>query len=135
SKAKEDTIKVDIYFEILYAHVYYKTAEGLVYGKPALELAEKLNWEKGLAKINYVIGRVQWRLGNFDAARKNHLEALRISTANNYDKFSGSVLVALGQDFADGGRYPEAISYLLKASGKFEAYGEKSELGNVYTLL
>ena len=39
SATKEDTAKVNLLAEIMFAHVYYKPEEGLAYQKIGLELA------------------------------------------------------------------------------------------------
>ena len=65
---KEDSAKVKLYEGIMLAHVYYKLEEGLIFTKAALELANKLNWKPGVAKIKHRTGRLYWRLGSFEEA-------------------------------------------------------------------
>lgn len=78
SGMKEDTTKVNRYFDIMSAYVYYKPEEGLVYQAAALELAKKTGWKIGVAKIKDRIGRLHWRMGNFSEALKFHFEALEV---------------------------------------------------------
>ncbi len=114
SKAKEDSNKLILLGKIMQAHVYYKTEAGLTYQKEALDLAEKSGWKPGLAKIKDQVGRLYWRLGNFSEALKNHFEALDIFTQINNKYDIGEVLVAIGQDYLDNGKYAEAKTYLLR---------------------
>lgn len=115
SKAKEDSSKVILYAKIIHAHVYYQSEVGLAYQTEALALAEKIGWKSGLAKIKEKVGRVQWRLGNFPEALKNHFAAMEIykQTGNKY--YLGEVMVQIGQDYLDDGKYAEAKTFLLEA--------------------
>jgi len=115
SKAKEDSIKLNLYGQLMHVHVNYKPLEGLKYQQAALDLAQKLNSKTGIAAIKDNIGRLNWRLGNFNEALKNHFEALEIYTQTGDKKAQGKVFVSIGQDYLDDGRYDEARSYLLKA--------------------
>ena len=77
-KAKEDTNKVKLLTELIYAHLNYKTEEGLRFVKPALELSEKLNWR--IHNVKYMAGQLYWRLNKFDEALKYHFDALKIAS-------------------------------------------------------
>ncbi|CAN5504082.1 hypothetical protein BH10BAC3_BH10BAC3_12300 [soil metagenome] len=135
AKAKEVTMKVELYAAIMYLHIYYKTEDGLVYQKPALELAEKLNWKYGIAKIKDRAGRLNWRLGNFDEALKNHFEALKIYTPAGRKTDAAYVLVEIGQDYLDGNKYADAETWLLRAKQECEAIGDKRIIADVYDKL
>ena len=135
TKAKEDTTKLSLFAELMYAHINYKPKEGLTYQKEALELAQKTKGKPGTAKIKDRIGRLNWRLGNFDEALKNHFEALDIYTQTGNKYAEGSVLVAIGQDYLDDGKYALAETYLLKALKVSEAAGDKINMANAYDKL
>ena len=115
SKAKEDSTKLNLYAQLMHVHVSYKPLEGLNYQQAALELAQKLNSKTGIAVIKDNIGRLHWRLGNFNEALKNHFEALNLYAQTGNRKAQGGVLVSIGQDYLDDASYDEARSYLLKA--------------------
>src|ERR1700677_702081 len=53
---KEDTAKVAILHAICYAYYNIDPDKGIQYGKQGLELAEKLNFQKYIALINYHLG-------------------------------------------------------------------------------
>lgn len=135
AKIKEDTTKVKLFAAIMYAHVYYKPEEGLTYQKAALELAQKINWKPGIAKIKDNAGRLHWRMGNFTEALKNHFEALSIyiQTANKYGE--GFVLVEIAQDYLDNGKYDEAKIYLLKGLKVSEGADDKRTMALAYSVL
>ncbi len=114
-KAKDDSTKLNLYVAIIHGHVNYKPQEGLSYEQAALALAQKLNSKTGTARIKHKIGRIYWRMGNFEEALKNHFEALDIYTQSGNKQNEGNVMVAIGQDYLDNGKYDEAMTYLSKA--------------------
>jgi two-component sensor histidine kinase/tetratricopeptide (TPR) repeat protein len=134
SGMKEDTTKVNRYFDIMSAYVYYKPEEGLVYQAAALELAKKTEWKIGVAKIKDRIGRLHWRMGNFSEALKFHFEGLDVFQ-HTEDRFSRYILVEIAQDYVDDGNYTEAEPYLLKSVKLSTAAGDKQTLGNAYDIL
>lgn len=133
--AKEDTAKVNLLAEIMLAHIYYKPEKGLTYNRPALELVQKLNWKSGVAKIKHRAGRLNWRLGNFDEALKNHLEALELykQTGNKHEE--GRVLIEIGQDYFDNGKLAEAKTALLKALQFNGTYGYMDNMAKAYDII
>src|SRR6185295_2308850 len=100
-KAKEDTNKVKLYAALLNSHVYYKGEEGLKYVAPALELANKLNWQRGVLMVKSQTGKIYWKLGKFDEALKWHFEALEIAESSGNHKEVIDALTYVGQDYAD----------------------------------
>lgn len=89
----------------------------------------------GTAKIKDKIGRLHWRMGNFDEALKNHFEALHIyhQAGNKYGE--GNILLAIGQDYLDDGKYVEARDYLLQSIKISEEVGDKLKMAETYGIL
>ena len=131
---KEDTIKVNLYFQIMDAYVYYKPAEGLSYQTAALDLATKTGWKIGVAKIKDRIGRLHWRMGNFSEALKYHNEALEVYQQTN-DAYSRYILVEIAQDYVDDDKYAQAETYLLKSVKLCIANDDKRHLSSAYDIL
>jgi adenylate cyclase len=134
-KAQEDTNKIKLYVKIIAASYYKNEQEGLKYEVPALELAEKLKWKMGIARINNVAGKIYWRLGKFDDALKHHFNALQIFTEINAQASSANCIMNIGQDYVDGGKYPQALQFFTKALGMYEKLGDKINMGNTYMFL
>jgi two-component system, sensor histidine kinase PdtaS len=134
-QAKDDTAKLNLIAEIMFAHVYYKPQEGLAYQKPGLELAQKLNWKPGIAKIKHRAGRLYWRLGNLDASLKYHFEALALYKQTGDTLAEGRVLIEIGQDYLDNGKLDAAKNYLLKALKFNEAMGNMVNIASAYDIL
>jgi two-component system sensor histidine kinase UhpB len=133
-KANEDTLKLDILVEVMNAHISFKPQDGLKYETIGLELAQKANWPIGKAKIIDRIGRLNWRIGNFDKALKNHLEALDIYTRAG-DVRKNHVLVEIAQDYLIDRKYDPAKLYLQRALDTSRASGDKKAMADVYDIL
>jgi two-component sensor histidine kinase/uncharacterized protein HemY len=134
-KAKEDTAKIKLYAELMLAHVYYKPEEGLSYMKPALELAQQLNWKPGIAKIKHRTARLHWRLGNFEEALTLHKQALDLYKQTGNKHAEGRVLIEIGQDYLDGGKLKEAQTALIEALRYNEAADDVENMITTYDIL
>jgi two-component sensor histidine kinase/tetratricopeptide (TPR) repeat protein len=131
---KEDTTKVNMYFDLMSAYVYYKPEEGLTYQAAALDLATKTRWKIGIAKIKDRIGRLNWRKGNFSEALKYHNEALEAYQQTNYP-YGRYILIEIAQDYVDDGKYAQAEPYLLKSVKLCIANNDKKNLVSAYDIL
>lgn len=134
-KAKDDSNKVMLFVKLMHTHVYYKTEEGLLYQQDAMNLAEKIGWKTGIAKIKNQVGRIYWRLGDFPQALKYHFEALDIYNKTGNKNDIGESLLGIAQDYLDYGMYPEAKTYLLKALEAGKATADKKAIAAVYDVL
>ncbi len=135
TEAKEDTNKVKLLIDILFVYVYYKGEEGLQYEMPALRLAEKLGWQKGIYYVKLNSGRIYWRLNKFDEALKNHFASLTIAEKLNDKKKILESLTFIGQDYADHSNYPEALKYFTKALAIAREKGDLFETANTYNFI
>jgi two-component system NtrC family sensor kinase len=134
-KAKEDKNKVLLFTDLIYAHLDYKTEEGLKFEKPALELAEKLNWQGGIHSVKNVVGTLYWRLNKFDNALKYHFDALKIAETMKDKKLIVADLTSIGQDYADHADYPEAMNYFNKGLVIAQEAGQKTEMSTLHGLI
>lgn len=135
AQAKEDTNKVNLYYELMSNHVYYNQEEGLKYEIPAQKLAEKLNWQPGIYKVKQISGKIYWRLNKFDEALKNHFTALSIAEKLNDKKLIAATMGAIGQDYGDQSNYPEALKYFKKALAISLETGDMNRAALMYNLL
>ena len=135
TNAKEDSAKVKLYAAIMQAHVYYKPEEGINYNKTALELAQKINWKPGVAKIKHRTARLYWRMGKFEEALTLHQEALELYKQTGNKQAEGRVLIELGQDYLDYGKWEGAKTYLQKSLQFNEAAGNLENLVTTFDIL
>ncbi len=133
--AKEDTGKVNLYAQLMLAHLYYQPARGLTYAAPAWELAQQLNWKPGMARVKHSTARLHWRLGNFEQALTLHQEALALYKQTGNRSGAGKVLIEIGQDYLDQGKLEEAKKALLTALEFNRAANDLDNLASTYDIL
>ncbi|MBS4063331.1 MAG: tetratricopeptide repeat protein [Chitinophagaceae bacterium] len=132
---KADSAKVNLYAELMLAHVYYKPEQGIIYKQTALELAQTLNWKPGIAKIKHRAARLYWRMGDFKNALNYHNEALGLYQQTGNQHAQGRVLIEIGQDYFDNGNLVEAKPALLKALQFNKALGYMDNMAKAYDII
>ncbi|HEX4956866.1 MAG TPA: tetratricopeptide repeat protein [Lacibacter sp.] len=132
---KTDSAKVNLYAELMLAHVYYKPEQGITYKQTALELAQTLNWKPGIAKIKHRAARLYWRMGDFKNALTYHKEALELYQLTGNQYAQGRVLIEIGQDYFDNGNLIEAKPALLKALQFNKALGYMDHTAKTYDII
>ena len=125
SESREDTSKVRLLAELMQAHLYFSTAQGLTYRQQAIDLAENLHWIKGIALVKEAAGRLYWGMADGKAAVKDHLDALDLYRRLQDKKAISRVSRYLGQDYMDNGIYPEAKIHLDEALKTAEEINDK----------
>ena len=132
--AKDDTNKVNLYGRLIdyYTDVNYNSA--LILCTPALQLAEKLKWDKGIAHVKFLTGRVNWRKGNFDQALQYHFDAWAYYKSIKDKDMCILLLTSIAHDYADAAKYSDALKYLEQVEDLIKQSGDKKALANNYLL-
>lgn len=143
SNAKEDTNKIKILYRI--AFLFQSNLDGYItdispdtglkYAQEGLELSEKLNFEKGLFNSKLFLGRIYWRKGIFSLAVKYHLEVLKYAVDQGDQNLIGYISVYIGQDYADDGKYQDALRYMENARTAYVEAKDTSSIANTLLLL
>ncbi|MBE2190375.1 MAG: tetratricopeptide repeat protein, partial [Candidatus Kapabacteria bacterium] len=81
-KMKEDTNKVSLLQMMSFQYNSLDPELGVKYGHEALDLAQKLGWQIGIAKSYNSIGGNLFALGNFDEALENFKKSLKLNEEN-----------------------------------------------------
>src|SRR5262245_4476374 len=61
--SKEDTNKVNTLYELSFSYINTSPDSVLFYGTQSLELAKKINYQKGVANADYALGAGSFRKG------------------------------------------------------------------------
>ncbi len=130
-----DTVKVALMIELMHAHTYYKSEEGLKYEKALLQYLEKSDRPRDLYMVKFVTGKLYWRLKKYEEALSNHLAALSIAEKLNLPQCILSSTIAIGQDHADHSNYPEALKYFNKALSISIESKDKLTTATLYNLI
>jgi tetratricopeptide (TPR) repeat protein len=139
-KAKSDTNKVIILKDISFQYFRINPDKGIIYGNNAVEIAQKINFKRGLAAsynslgVNYAGGK-----SDYDSALIMYNKSLEIYTKVDFKKGIGSALnnIALVYDF--DGKLKQALEYFEKViklsieTGDIEVQaGANNNIGNIY---
>ena len=100
----------------------YDTA--LVCGTAALQLAEHLNYKRGIAMAHNRIGIAYKYLGNYDKALENHFASLKLREELGEKKGIAGSYNNIGEIHRLQGNYSEAIKFFFLSLQLKEAIGE-----------
>ena len=134
-KAKEDTNKVNLLAALSAGYYSNNPDEGIKYGEMGLELAEKLNWKKGIGKIANSLGICNWSKSDYPKALDYYFKSLKIAEELNNKVGIASNLNNIGIIYEKQSNYPKALEYYFKALKINEELNNKNliarALGNI----
>jgi signal transduction histidine kinase/tetratricopeptide (TPR) repeat protein len=93
----------------------------------AKEIFVGIDDQKGVASLNFYLGRVYFAWSDFKKAEKHFLLALEYFTNSDDFTMESRVLMFLGQVYRQLGKKNESFAYLQKA---FESYRKSNDLEN-----
>lgn len=139
-KDKEDTTKVNHLYKIGFEHLNsgdYDTA--LIYTNTILQLAQKLNYLKGMADAYNLIGICYTDQGNYEEALKKHFLSLTLREKIQDKKGIASSYNNIGNIYHDLKRYDKALeNHFLSLKFKKEINDKKgmctsyNNIGTIY---
>jgi len=134
-KATEDTNKVNLLNAIAYNYYSINSDDGIKYGQQSLALAEELNWKKGIAIANHILGVNYFSKSDYPKSLEYHLKALRINEELKEKKGIAKDQLGIGLVYDYQGEYAKALEYDLKALKIEEELDDKYNieinLGNI----
>lgn len=133
SKAKIDTVKINLLNELSRTNFYSNPMEGMRYGEIALNLATKMEWKKGMAIANDHIGICYWVTANpkksisyFKNSLSNYKDLKdQAGTANSYSH--------LGSLHLEIKKYKQAVFYFIEAYKIDRLTSNKNQMANDLT--
>lgn len=137
---KNDTLKARTYLKIAEKYFFIDVEKALYYDKLGLELAKKMNWERGIAVFNAGIGRAFSDKGNYDSSLYYYKKGLAInkkindywnmaSTLNNL----GALEANIKSDYIAATKYYfEALKVTEKIEDKYVQAVSLDNISNVY---
>lgn len=130
---KKDSLRVNLFNEIGYKYWIIDANESIRYGKKALQLSEELEYVRGLAKANRIIGVAYWSQGFQNSA----LEYLKTSY-ELYKQIEDKTGIAnatlnLGMVYADLKSYEKALQCYETAINEFTGLELKGRIATTFT--
>jgi len=135
----EDTTRIKTLNALAWKLMYTNPDTAIYYSKQALTLAEKAEWEKGIAHSYHNLGVFNDIKGNYTLALTYYNKALKIREQLKDKKGISASLGNIGVVYRNQGDYPKALEYYFKALKMDEELGNKnfitvrlSNIGIVY---
>lgn len=122
---KADTNKVLLLNNIAWDISYESSYQGLEYGLKSYDLAEKLNYQYGIAKSAMTIGTIYTDMGNFSKALSFFYQAIDIHEKHNNIHELGRTYSNLGIMFGKKHDFKKALYYYQKSASCYK--GNKKE--------
>ncbi len=139
-KQKDDTNKVNLLLHISGSYHQTNNAnKSIRYAEEGLEIAEKIVWERGIAKSYISLGDGNLLKDNNQTSLEQFQKALKIADILDEKSIIFSALKHLGSTYYQLKDYPKALDYYLlslkinEASGNQKAiYNNMLTIGNLY---
>jgi tetratricopeptide (TPR) repeat protein len=126
SQAQEDSNKVNLLVELGFTSYSVTPDNGIRYGLQALALAEKLEWQTGIARANATIGlNYAYGKSNYPVALEYFLAALPLFEKTGDTNSIVRVLSSIGDIHRYQSDYAKALEYHFKALHLAEEAGDK----------
>ena len=133
NNSKKSTPYIDVLNEIGYQYWIVDSNESLKYGLEALTFSDSLNYLKGKAKANRVIGVAYWTRGNHLDAIKHLNDALKQNkTLNNREDIANTTL-NIAMVYAALNENDKALNLYEDAINQFTALNLKSRIATTFT--
>ncbi len=140
--AKDDTGKAATLNAIAYEYNKFDPYAGIKHGREALELAQKLKWQKGIGRANSALGANYFSLSDYPKAHDYWLTALHTNEELNFKPGIANHLHNLGKVSYSQQEFADALTWYDKALAVYKEIGDKdvathtySAIGDVYLQL
>jgi two-component system NarL family sensor kinase len=127
-----DSEKVDILIRLIEDLSDYNAVKAKEYAFEALNLAEKINYVKGIAQSNLRYGLELWYEGNAEESIIYIEKAYAFYIRAGAKKGAGTALSCLGSVFKDKGNYDKAVNYQFKALKIKEELNDTNGVADCY---
>ncbi|HMH34930.1 MAG TPA: tetratricopeptide repeat-containing sensor histidine kinase [Puia sp.] len=132
---KEDTNQLASLGKIAETYWMIDPAKGIAYAQKALTLAEKLNFKRGIARFNNLVGLLVGDTGNNTQARVYFERSYQVNEALDNSHGMISNLNNIGRSFQRESKYANALDYYFKALAIAERSKDNEQIALVGTNL
>lgn len=129
---ESDTLRVNLLNKLGYEYWVINPAQSEIYGEEALVLAKKLEYNKGKAFANRVIGVAHWARGNYEKALDFLFEGMIVYRNNNDQLGQANCLMNIGLVFADQHNEEKALKYYFDAVEIFNGLNKIDRVATTY---
>ena len=132
--SNNDTTRVNLYNSLSFQYQWISFDTSLTYANKALEIAEMLNFHRGVATANFRQAHCLWALGDSDRAIEKGLRAVRIAEENNFVDVKAESYRILAISYRDQQEIGKAVWYIRAAEAIAQQEKKWDLLARVYNL-
>ncbi|MBS1600574.1 MAG: GHKL domain-containing protein [Bacteroidetes bacterium] len=125
--SKEDTEKVKLLSRISQLYVGSNPKEGFKYAGAGMELAQKLQWKRGIANMNNNLGLLTGDTGNNQGARVYFEKSFAINKEMNAQAFMLANMNNIGRSYQRETNFTKASEYYFKAMAIADESGNNEQ--------
>ena len=112
-KNNDDSNKVKLLSNLSFTYSHINPDEGVKYGQQGLDLANKLQWNKGAAMANSSLGNCYLGRSDYPKAVEYFREVLKTDQETGNKKGVINVTTNIGQAYGQQGNYTKALEYFF----------------------
>ena len=127
STAKEDSSKVTALRELAEYYIGPDTDSSLLLAQMALDLSQKIDFDRGRIKSLFTMGKIFAFIGNYSRGLELYLQSLEISERVNDPEWIAYNLSRIGEIYNDQSDYQLALKYFSRC----RSIAEKKGLNNI----
>ncbi len=127
---KNDTVKVNILFELSKAYWYNNFEKSIEYANQSLQLAEQISYKRGIIHAYYTMGVINYIKGNYVQGLIQSKKSLTLAEELKDQQGIADAYINIGNITMAQGSYPEALKYYFTSLKISEKIGYK--MGVVY---
>jgi tetratricopeptide (TPR) repeat protein len=128
-QASQDTSRIRLWNEVSFLHFTINPDTGIRWGKQALQQAEKIGWDQGIAGAYHAIGSNYWAKNDFLSAQDYYWKCLQINERLNDQPGIAKSYHDIAMVYEAHFNLPKAIEYYQNA------YHVHKQLGNLFSQL
>ena len=132
--SSNDTIRVNLYNSLSFQYQWISFDTSLMYANRAREIAEKINFQRGVATASFRQAHCLWALGDSDRAIEKGLRAVRIAEENNFVDVKAESYRILAISYRDQQEIGKAVWYIRTAEALALQEKKWDLLARVYNL-
>lgn len=136
-----DTVKVNLLFELSKTFWYSDFDKGIDYANQSLHLAEQISFKKGIVHAYYTMGVINYIKGNYALGMEQSKKSLSVAVVIDDKLGIADAFINIGNIEVSHGNYAEGFKYYFASLKIAEQIGYKmgvvynySNIANIYSL-
>ncbi len=129
---KNDTSKVNVLVSLGYEYYYIYPDSSVFFGSQALNLAKKVNYLKGEANADHILGIAYWAKDENKISLDYHFKSLKLRQVTGNKPGITASYINLGNSYSSMGDYGKALEYYDKALKLEEELMDRAGIAHSY---